>query len=136
VNPDELVALNKQAYPGLNKSCPLKAGTALTLPPPLTEEEARWLASPPEWLDPCLQLVRKLRASRHASHFQEPVDWRDLGLESYPWIVTSPMDLSTVERNLGAGRYETPDAFARDVQLTLANALVFNPEEDDQIHEV
>ena len=77
-----------------------------------------------------------MRGCRQAGPFQEPVDWRACQLFEYPWIVTNPMDLGTIERRLCSGGYCSAEAVARDMRLTFTNALVFNPDVEDPIHQV
>lgn len=77
-----------------------------------------------------------MRGCRQAGPFQEPFDWRDCGVLDYPWIVTNPMDLGTVERQLCTGRYCSAEAFARDMRLIFSNALVFNSDVEEPIHQV
>ena len=46
------------------------------------------------------------------------------------------MDLGTVERQLCTGRYCSAEAFARDTRLVFSNALLFNSDLEDPIHQV
>jgi hypothetical protein len=90
----------------------------------------------PDWYEACLGAVRKVRGCRQAGPFQEPFDWRECEVLDYPWIVTNPMDLGTVERELCTGRYCSTEAFARDMRLIFSNAMVFNSDVEDPIHQV
>ena len=68
---DKLVGLNRVLYPTLHKTAPLKAGTKLRLPPPIAaggEEHQR-----PDWWQPCLDIISKLKKQRHAHTFESPV---------------------------------------------------------------
>jgi hypothetical protein len=136
VNLDVLVEINKATYPSLNKMYGLKKGTTLELPPPKSASEIAFESCKPDWYEPCLNCIRKLRKCRFAGGFEEPVDWEGCQIPSYPWIITNPMDLGTVERKLITGEYGSAEAFAKDVRLTLQNAMAFNPEPDDEIHVV
>lgn len=42
----------------------------------------------------------QVQESRFAGPFLDPVQWEELELWDYPWIVTRPMDLSTVHNKL------------------------------------
>ena len=59
------------------------------------------------------------------------MDWRELAIPEYPFIVTTPMDLNKVESRLVDGFYQSAAAFARDVRLTFENALTFNAPDDE-----
>jgi len=74
-----------------------------------------------------------VQESRFAGPFLDPVQWEELELWDYPWIVTKPMDLSTVHNKLVNREYVTPEAFAADVRLVFTNATMFN-KPDDFVH--
>ena len=54
------------------------------------------------------------------------MDWEALGLPDYPDIITTPMDLGTIEKKLNAGKYPDAKAFADDVRLVWKNAMTYN----------
>ncbi len=62
--------------------------------------------------------------------FMEAVDWEGQKLLEYPFIVSMPMDLTTLEKRLCDGFYKKSDAFARDARLVFTNVLSFNSPED------
>ena len=68
---------------------------------------------------------------RHAWPFIHAVDWKELKIPEYPFVVSIPMDLSKVESRLFDGFYPNAHTFARDVRLTFQNALTFNAPEDE-----
>jgi hypothetical protein len=127
VDADQLVALNRILYPTLNKTVPLKAGTLLRLPPPLS---ASGRAERPQWWQPSLDIVVKLKKMRQADPFLTPVDWEEMGLVEYPFIISQPMDLGTVEEKLLCNSYVSPAQVERDVRLIFDNAMHFNQPED------
>ena len=127
VDADQLVALNRTLYPTLNKTVPLKAGTLLRLPPPLS---ASGPAERPQWWQPSLDIVVKLKKMRQADPFLTPVDWEEMGLVEYPYIISQPMDLGTVEEKLLCNSYVSPAQVERDVRLIFDNAMHFNQPED------
>ncbi|OAD78554.1 hypothetical protein PHYBLDRAFT_104245, partial [Phycomyces blakesleeanus NRRL 1555(-)] len=59
--------------------------------------------------------------------FLAPVDIVALHIPDYPTIVKHPMDLSTIERKLNQGEYDTPDDFEADVRLMFKNCYLYNP---------
>ncbi|CAO2176175.1 unnamed protein product [Urochloa humidicola] len=99
-------------------------------------------ASPPPALPPalaeamrkrCLEILIRLRKSKHSVWFNSPVDVEGLKLHDYRAIIRNPMDLGTVKHNLALGRYPSHEAFADDVRLTFNNALRYNPP-DHHVH--
>jgi hypothetical protein len=127
VDADQLVALNRILYPTLNKTVPLKAGTLLRLPPPLSVSGR---AERPQWWQPSLDIVVKLKKMRQADPFLTPVDWEEMGLVEYPFIISQPMDLGTVEEKLLCNSYVSAAQVERDVRLIFDNARHFNQPED------
>lgn len=63
--------------------------------------------------------------------FRAPVLELDPGLKAaYNAVVSSPMDLRTIQSKVTARKYETLAGFGDDVILMLSNALKFNPSPD------
>ncbi|OQR96654.1 histone acetyltransferase, partial [Thraustotheca clavata] len=58
--------------------------------------------------------------------FNIPVDPIAMNLPTYNDVICEPMDLGTIKKRLDIGAYETPLAFASDVRLVFANAMLFN----------
>lgn len=56
---------------------------------------------------------------------------RYLGLTDYPEIIKKPMDLRTVRKNLGKGKYKKFEEFYRDVQLIWDNCKTYNIQGSD-----
>lgn len=130
VDGDRLVLINKGAYPGLHLMAQLKAQTRLRLPSGFLEMEGVM-----EWVDPCIRVLNNLKSHKFAWPFLEPVDWEELGIPDYPFMVPNRMDLSTLESKLLAGQIRSPETFARQVRLTFDNATTFNPS-DDEVHQL
>jgi hypothetical protein len=63
--------------------------------------------------------------------FREPVPWKELGLSDYVEIIKKPMDLRTVRKNLGKGKYKRYEDFFRDVQLIWDNCKTYNIQGSD-----
>jgi len=126
---DKLVGLNRPVYPTLNKTAPLKAGTKLRLPPPIgSSADAHFERA--DWWAPCNEIVSKLKSSRGAHPFESAVDWEDMGLVEYPFIITQPMDLGTVEHKLMNDMYVSAAQVERDLRLVFENAMHFNQPDD------
>jgi len=126
---DKLVGFNRAVYPTLNKTAPLKAGTTLRLPPPIGSSADEHFERA-DWWAPCNEIVSKLKSARGAHPFQSPVDWEDMGLEEYPFIITQPMDLGTVECKLMSNLYVSAAQVERDLRLVFENAMHFNQPDD------
>ena len=48
-------------------------------------------------LEPLNLLIEELKQEPYSTNFIAPVDWRALGIETYPEIVKTPMDLGTLQ---------------------------------------
>lgn len=74
-------------------------------------------------------LLSKLSLEPEAAPFLVPVDWKKLGLDDYPEIVQTPMDLHTIRKRLDAFVYNDadslvdPELFFRDLALCWENCL-------------
>jgi bromodomain-containing factor 1 len=81
----------------------------------------------------CEHVLTELKKPKyHASNmaFMEPVDPVALNIPNYFTIIKSPMDLSTVTRNLRDGTYTNSKDFEKDVRLIFSNCFKFNPPEN------
>lgn len=79
----------------------------------------------------CSTILRKLMSHEFSWPFNQPVDVVKLNLPDYRQIITKPMDLGTIESKLHDKVYSSPLEFAEDVRLTFANAMKYNPKEQD-----
>ncbi|KAL9545936.1 hypothetical protein MBANPS3_006897 [Mucor bainieri] len=93
--------------------------------PPRQHPHSPVLMSPTEkkW---CLQTIKALKKHKRAVAFLQPVDPVLFNIPDYFDIVTSPMDLGTVEKKLKADQYPTVAAFKADVQLVFHNCYLYN----------
>ena len=75
-----------------------------------------------------LSLLSALQSSSHAWPFLQPVNGDEVA--DYYSVITSPMDLSTIERKLDTDAYGEGgvEAFIRDVLLVVRNARRYNAE--------
>ena len=74
----------------------------------------------------CELVLSEIMRHPMCEFFLHPVDVDGLGLSDYRTVVERPMDLSTVQRELKADRYQTVEAFAADVKLTFDNCIKYN----------
>ena len=61
-----------------------------------------------------------------AYDFLEPVDYIALNILDYPKIITNPMDLGTVKKNLLEYKYSNFKAFLDDINLIWKNCRTYN----------
>ena len=61
-----------------------------------------------------------------AYEFLNPVDYIGLNILDYPKIITHPMDLGTVKKNLFNGDYKTMQDFMNDINLIWQNCRTYN----------
>ena len=76
-----------------------------------------------------MAMHKAVNAHKYASIFRKPVNPRDA--PNYDTIITEPMDLGTIKRNIDADGYPTLSAFSRDVRLICLNTIKFNGKESD-----
>ena len=88
-----------------------------------------------------LAAVRALMRLQPAQQlFNAPVDAEGLGLQDYHAIVSTPMDLGSIESTLAASEqkgftscaYESPDHVLAAVNLVWRNCIAYNTREDEQ----
>ena len=79
-----------------------------------------------ESLAQCKAAMRELRKHKDAAVFNDPVDWKALGIKDYPLIIKRPMDLGTVMKRLESGQYSSVLDVAADVDLVWSNAMTYN----------
>ena len=71
-------------------------------------------------------VIQGLLDHRYGWVFASPVDPVLLGIPDYFDIITEPMDLGTIQQQLGQNRYETHYELQRDVTLCFDNAIRYN----------
>ncbi|KAI8098960.1 Bromodomain-containing protein [Halteromyces radiatus] len=78
----------------------------------------------------CGQAIRELKKNKYRDinyPFLHPVDAVALNIPDYHTIITHPMDISTIERQLNEGEYDSPESFESDVRLMFNNCYRYNP---------
>lgn len=56
-------------------------------------------------------------------------------MQDYRNIIDTPMDLASVSETLGAGNYESPVEFAKDVRLIFSNSKAYTPNKKSQVRQ-
>lgn len=70
--------------------------------------------------------LTSLKRSNDSRFYKEPVDPVKLNIPSYFSIVTTPMDLSTIENKLKKNQYSSVAEITADVELMAGNSVKFN----------
>lgn len=81
-----------------------------------------------EMMRACAALLRRIREDPSSVPFRQPVQRKKV--PQYYDVIQAPMDLRTIEGDLGAGAFRTLEAFANALRLVWRNALVFNEKGD------
>jgi hypothetical protein len=74
----------------------------------------------------CYKVLNNLKKHPNSVPFLEPVDPKKTGASNYFDVIKSPMDLSTVEKNLKSGEYQTPTQFHADINKIWLNSYAYN----------
>lgn len=93
-----------------------------------TGKEPAYIKNPisKEDLTKLLKIFKTLEEDQQAYDFLEPVNYVELGLLDYPSIISHPMDLGTVKKNLTDGKYPSFKEFLADVDLIWSNCRTYN----------
>ncbi|TMW89299.1 hypothetical protein EJD97_017396 [Solanum chilense] len=79
----------------------------------------------------CVNILKVLMVHPSGWPFLVPVDPIQYNIPDYFTIIRKPMDLGTVKAKLDGNLYFDVDEFAADVRLTFANAMKYNPPNND-----
>ncbi|CAN4105718.1 unnamed protein product [Withania somnifera] len=79
----------------------------------------------------CSNILKALMTHPSGWPFLIPVDPVQYNIPDYFTIITKPMDLGTVKAKLEGNVFFDVDEFAADVRLTFANAMKYNPPNND-----
>ena len=79
-----------------------------------------------EELEKATNLIKYLCDQKESVYFANPVDFRAMGLNDYPYIIKSPMDFSTIKTRLDQCFYASFDEFLRDIILIWDNTRVYH----------
>lgn len=72
-------------------------------------------------------VLQKLLADKRSQFFRVPVDPLRDHAPDYLNIVTTPMDLSTVQAKMDGGLYTSRKDFENDIRLLISNCHLYNP---------
>ncbi|XP_076835563.1 bromodomain-containing protein 8 isoform X2 [Brachyhypopomus gauderio] len=84
------------------------------------------------WKKAIMLVWRAAANHRYANVFLQPVT--DEIAPGYHSIVTRPMDLSTIKKNIENGLIRTTAEFQRDIMLMFQNAVMYNSSDHDVFH--
>ena len=76
-----------------------------------------------------VRTIQNLRRHPKGRFFKDPVNYKVMGIPSYPDIVKQPMDLSTIEKKVKTDQYRTMDQVNADMHLIVYNTTTFNGED-------
>mmetsp|Transcript_33955 Transcript_33955/g.79381 ORF Transcript_33955/g.79381 Transcript_33955/m.79381 type:complete len:221 (+) Transcript_33955:76-738(+) len=89
------------------------------------------MSNKPEWFKKVSSIHKDLLKHKDAWVFAVPVDTVKMNLHDYFQIIARPMDFGTIKKDLDSGQINGPLKFKELVQLTLANAMRYNPPHSD-----
>lgn len=72
------------------------------------------------------RILDDLCANVYAGPFLQPVDWKSLGIPTYPKVIKKPVDFATIRKKLMKGTYKNSKMFHADVFLVFDNCIKFN----------
>ena len=72
------------------------------------------------------RIFKTMEEDPQAIDFLVPVDYVALNILDYPTIITHPMDLGTVKKNLENGEYKIFQDFMNDINLIWKNCKTYN----------
>lgn len=61
-------------------------------------------------VDPLNRILEEVKQEPYSINFVSPVDWRALGIETYPEIVKNPMDIGTLQVSAISTKFFSGDA--------------------------
>merc|ERR1712166_665000 len=88
-------------------------------------------------MDKCNVLLRIIREKdvEMGAFFSEPVDPVALGIPTYPQVIKEPTDLRTLHLKMEANEVRAPEEFARLCRLVFENAVMFNVDPTNSVHQ-
>lgn len=82
------------------------------------------------WRVDAIEALDLLVVDPSAEFFTDPVDPVALGIEDYPLVIQTPMDLGTVQENLVRRKYKNMEELIEDIELVFINAKTYNAREN------
>ncbi len=88
-------------------------------------------------MDKCMTILKAIKEkdSNGGRYFLEPVDPVAHGIPTYHEIITNPMDLGTITSKMERNEIDDPDEFARLMRLVFENAVEFNTNPMNYVHQ-
>lgn len=68
-------------------------------------------------MEKALDIVKSLEKLPEAVNFLKPVDYKALGLIDYPFVIKTPMDLSTIRKKIKSDKYRNIEEVLDDIML-------------------
>ena len=90
--------------------------------PDETEEDKK--GSVRAWRQSVMQLWNQIAENKNANLFRHPVNPKKV--EGYDAVVSRPMDLATIKKNIETGAITTIRDVEHDILLMFSNAMMFN----------
>ena len=78
------------------------------------------------WQTQAKEIWQKMKEAEDVDAFLEPVDWKGLGLDDYPEVVKSPMDLKTLGNKLKKNDYKRAEEFFAELDRIWTNCQAYN----------
>ncbi|MCJ1312331.1 hypothetical protein MMC25_006005 [Agyrium rufum] len=78
----------------------------------------------------CAEVLNEMKKPKNQTvgwAFAMPVDPVALNIPNYHSVIKKPMDISTIDKKLSSGQYETAKEFEADIRLMFNNCYKFNP---------
>ncbi|KAK3839214.1 MAG: hypothetical protein JOS17DRAFT_670950, partial [Linnemannia elongata] len=129
VNPRSASSAPTTPLPKASKPSTPKPPVPVYTPPsvPLGPSSSNSSANKTADMAKAKRLLVRVKNAPCASEFKEPVDPILQGIPLYPKIITSPMDLGTIERKIDEKRYRNIREIKDDLDLVISNCRKFNP---------
>ncbi|CAI5738677.1 unnamed protein product [Peronospora destructor] len=97
-----------------------------SIPAHLREDNVLEFDHAPVTMKKCLSVLKGLMSNPKSAPFRTPVDPVALGIPDYFHVIKEPMDLGSIQNNLEAGFYDSPNDFADHIRLVFRNAMLYN----------
>ncbi|KAI5190913.1 hypothetical protein NECID01_1208 [Nematocida sp. AWRm77] len=97
--------------------------------PCLSSKEKETQSMAHEDMEKWKEVVLKMKKSAHAAPFLFPVDPQRLNIPDYYDKIKTPMDLSTISKNLESGVYTSAESVKKDIDQMFSNCYVYNTPE-------
>ena len=83
------------------------------------------------WQKAAQQILNKIWKMKGAYYFYDPVDPVKFEIEDYFEVISKPMDLNSIKRNLSYNFYPSAREFVADMKLIWNNCYEYNGEDHE-----